>query len=380
MTPENLNLLIGQIYDCALDPSGWTETLEKVRDHLDCAYVGITIFDFARDELKRKLTVYHSPWDVEWFSELERTFTMIPHIDKMRDAPLDAPVTQLQLLDEADFRKTEFYRRWVAPQNLRDTMNTTLIRRDATVAWMVAPTFADRALFTEADLRLAATLAPHVRRAILIGGLLDESRAQVRLQSRLLDQINVAIFLVDGKGRLVQMNAAGDALLSRGDAVVSSAGYLRAASASHRGPFAEAIARACTGDDADIGLWGNGLPLGSNLDAPSVAYILPMGRSEQRGDFGPGHAAVFVSQSGALLPTVELLTALSGMSAAEARVALAVAAGRTPQDIAESLGVSVHTVRKHLANIFDKTGYRSQSALAAFVVGLGLPLGAENRG
>lgn len=70
---------------------------------------------------------------------------------------------------------------------------------------------------------------------------------------------------------------------------------------------------------------------------------------------------------------MEVLSALSGLTTAEARVALAIADGATPAEIARSLGISIHTLRKHLANSFDKTGTGSQARLGAFVKRLRSP-------
>ena len=57
------------------------------------------------------------------------------------------------------------------------------------------------------------------------------------------------------------------------------------------------------------------------------------------------------------------LRELFALTAAEARVALAVVRGDSPREAAAKLGVSVHTVNNQLASIFQKTGVNRQSAL-----------------
>ena len=61
-----------------------------------------------------------------------------------------------------------------------------------------------------------------------------------------------------------------------------------------------------------------------------------------------------------------------GLTEQEARIATRIAQGGRPADIAAALGVSLHTVRHHLKNIYRKTGTHSQSQLTAMV--LNLPL------
>jgi DNA-binding CsgD family transcriptional regulator len=90
---------------------------------------------------------------------------------------------------------------------------------------------------------------------------------------------------------------------------------------------------------------------------------------------GQGLAALFVTtHSASIPPAVEILSALTGMTSREARVALTLAAGRTTNETAEDLGISVNTLRKHLASAFDKASVNSQQALTKFVDELSLPL------
>ena len=84
------------------------------------------------------------------------------------------------------------------------------------------------------------------------------------------------------------------------------------------------------------------------------------------------------------------LRAAFGLTAAEARLAVLVGAGTGLPEAAARLGVSRETARTHLARCFDKTGVRSQAALARLVAGLprardgdaadGVPFGARPLG
>ena len=63
------------------------------------------------------------------------------------------------------------------------------------------------------------------------------------------------------------------------------------------------------------------------------------------------------------LPATDALIAMFGLTPAEARLAQAIAAGTSLKDYAEVAGVSINTVRTHLAHIFTKTDTRRQSDL-----------------
>ncbi|MEE9278255.1 MAG: LuxR C-terminal-related transcriptional regulator, partial [Dehalococcoidia bacterium] len=62
----------------------------------------------------------------------------------------------------------------------------------------------------------------------------------------------------------------------------------------------------------------------------------------------------------------------SGLSAREVDVLKLVASGRTNPEIGEDLVISPHTVARHLAHIFNKTGAANRAEAAAYAVQHGL--------
>jgi DNA-binding NarL/FixJ family response regulator len=55
-----------------------------------------------------------------------------------------------------------------------------------------------------------------------------------------------------------------------------------------------------------------------------------------------------------------------GLTERERQVLSLVASGETNRQIAAALGISEHTVARHLSNIFDKLGLSSRTAVSAF--------------
>jgi DNA-binding CsgD family transcriptional regulator len=66
-------------------------------------------------------------------------------------------------------------------------------------------------------------------------------------------------------------------------------------------------------------------------------------------------------------PPLEILSEVFSLTAAEAMVASMVAAGWSPEEIANELQVSRETVRNQIKTIFGKTGTHRQSELAALI-------------
>jgi DNA-binding NarL/FixJ family response regulator len=63
------------------------------------------------------------------------------------------------------------------------------------------------------------------------------------------------------------------------------------------------------------------------------------------------------------------------MSAREREVLSLLASGQSAAQIAHSLDISVHTVRRHLANVSDKLGVRGMNALTRYAIRNGLTRG-----
>jgi DNA-binding NarL/FixJ family response regulator len=82
-----------------------------------------------------------------------------------------------------------------------------------------------------------------------------------------------------------------------------------------------------------------------------------------------GHATLItVEPPRQRISTNDELRAGFGLTATEVRVAHALAEGCSNAVIAERLTISVHTVRRHVENVFRKLGVNARAAVAARLV------------
>lgn len=372
-----LESTIERIYDCAVNPDNWQDTLTNIRDRFDLAYLSLHYMNFPPDYPRRRHEhfIVTTDWDPKWMEEVVKFTPEIPNFDQIVAKDIDQPTTQLRHVDEDEFVKSRFYKEWVAPQGLRDSCHVNVIQRGNMAAQLVGAVDESRALLSDAELEMLGLLTPHIRRALVISDMLNEKRARLQIYRTLLDHVSVAVYLVGPNARIVYANQAGEDMLSANSCLSGVGQRLSARSPIHAELFRRALETASSGQDATVGLWGNGMALPGVDGDTAIAYVLPMGNSEARHALGDGLAVVLVTtDTAARPPAVEVLTALSGMTVAEARVALGISEGRSIDEIASSQGIAVNTVRKHLSNAFDKTEARSQAALGAFVNRLRMPL------
>jgi DNA-binding CsgD family transcriptional regulator/PAS domain-containing protein len=368
---ENLSELISDIYDCAIHPEGWDQTLTKINASLDGAYTAISMAD---KEYLRPTLVAHSPWSRDELERLHREFASTDVVGARESAfgDVDTAVSTLKLISEAEFQESRFYKEWAGPQGLRDGCILKFVDTADRFGQLVTTTRSDRDIISADERRFMALLSPHLRRAALIGDLLDNKRVETQLYRSALDRLTVAVLLVDADSRIMYANEKADALLAAQTHVISRAGMLATVNAATVEPLADAIRRTTS---QDLGSRGIGIPVGLGRTSPAVAYVLPLGTGVARSAFQPAAAAVFVSTSVGAVPAPEAVMAtLYDLTPSEARVLLKIGEGQTVTAVALELAVSENTVKTHLARVFQKVGVNRQPDLVSIVAALRPPV------
>jgi DNA-binding CsgD family transcriptional regulator len=369
--------MVGSIYDCAANPELWPTTLTAIRDRVDAAYALVGYFDFSAIERGLPPITFrrNSEWSEEWLQKIEAMVAKAPFTERFLHGSIDAAWTEMSNRSEAEFHKTELYREWVAPQKLRDTLNICYLDRHTARGMFAMPSFASRAPYGPEDCAFIERISPHLRRAVMISGLIDRTKMEMALYRHVLDTLATAVFVIGLGRRIAFANAAGEILLSKGNIIKSSAGQLQAYHISgDAAALDDAIDRAMKGD-ASAGISGIGVPLTGMDGERAAAYVLPIAGKDLRGDLGRGHCAVFIAQRGEQQPmALEILRTMFDLTVSEARVALLMAKGDGPQAIADGLNVSVNTVRSHLKHAYAKTETQDQVGLGGLVNGLLPPL------
>ena len=369
ISDETYDRLVGQIYDCAANPNLWPDTLESVRLTIGSAYilVGLTDDSVTAKDGMPTFNYWNTPWEQQWLEVLVPRLKDIPRVDTLYEGEIDKVWLQLDHSTEEEFYKTDFYNHWAKPQGLYDTCNIVTMRRSKMIGMFSAPIFNDRPRYSPEEITLMARLAPHIRRSICIGDLVDKGKLSLSLYQSILDNLAVAVVLLGRGQRIVYANAAAELLFEEGSVVKNSAGQLHAARADSRKALTDSVTRAAKGDQT-IGISGIGIPLSGSNDERAAAYILPIGKSEVRSEIGQGQTAVFITKRSEQQPAfVEILRTVFNLTQAEARLVHLLIHGLTPHEIAKALDVSIHTIRTHLSNSFAKTGTTDQGSLTALV-------------
>jgi DNA-binding NarL/FixJ family response regulator len=362
-----LSALIGRIYDAALDPQQWPDTLKLI-----CEFVGghgCTLF--AHDNAEPHATLFHNYNNDPEYLKLyaERFVHMNPLVPAVTFREVGQVVTLGELVAEPEYHATRFYNEFQKPQGITDSMFVNLEKSGTSHMTMsVIGTEATGAFDAHRRQRLAL-LAPHLRRSVVIAHLMSAHQSEKEALAHALNRIASAVFLVDATGRVVFANEAGAALTRNGSVLRSEQGVLAASSIATTRVLRDAFAAALNGDAA-VGDAGVAVPLTPVSDERWLAYVLPL-TSGHRKQVGAAHAAVaavFVRKPGLdSRSPLEALAKLYKLTATEVRVLQGVVeTGGVPQ-IANELGLAESTIKSHLRSLFDKTGVNRQADLVRLV-------------
>ena len=193
----------------------------------------------------------------------------------------------------------------------------------------------------------------------------------------LLDMLPGAALTIDRNCRVVRANARAERLLATRDGLqLDSARHLVAARSAENQALASMLKAAVAVAAREEGAASTAARMITRPSlAPALTVVaapLPPGAFAAWDRFDGGARALvrIFDPNESLDGSAALLRQAAGLTATEARVAALVAEGRTTPEVAALLNLSAATVRTHLARCFDKTGSRSQVALARLLASL----------
>jgi DNA-binding CsgD family transcriptional regulator/PAS domain-containing protein len=374
-TPDALLSIIGDVYECSLQPDNWSAVLTRITTMLNAAYTSLNLVDHKRiDSQFVPRLVVASPWDREMLRRLYAEFSPADVPGNVFGGDVDAPQSSIDQVGEPVFQASRFYQEWVKPQNLRDASLAKFIATPDRLGLLVCATSADREPVTADERRLLATLCPHLRRAVMISDVLDYSRVELDVFRTALDSIGTPIILVNAESEIAYINSRADALLRTDNILQSKAGMLTPANQAMAAAFADAIRRS-TGSALDLGSRGIGIPVSTPGHPAAVAYVLPLAAAARGPASRAAVAAIFVSMSATgMPPQLDVLRTLFDLTPAESRVMLEIGMGKTIADTAVILNISENTAKTHLSRIFQKTSSNRQSDIMQLVTSLAAPV------
>ncbi len=373
LLPETLSSIIGDIYDCVINPDGWVQALTRINQAMNGAYTTISLTDPA---FLHPRMAAHSPWDSQMLKILNEEYGVdgVPGLREVAFGDIDTPQSSINQLGESAFYASPFYRNWVQPQGLRDACVMTFVRTADRIGAIATATWASRDVVTADERRFMQLLAPHIRRAAMIGDLLDYQRVQAESFRAAVHQLKTPVILVGHRAKVLFANNAAQLMLQQQLLLTLRDGCLCTTHDAVTVALQDALLR-CGAQGKELGGRGIGIPLVVLGQPAAVAYVLPLQNRTLPSGFDGATAAVFVSVAQhTASPPHQVLAALYDLTPAEARVMVLVGSGLSTGNAAVTLGVSENTVKTHLSRVFVKANVTRQTRLMQLVRSLASPV------
>jgi DNA-binding CsgD family transcriptional regulator len=222
-----------------------------------------------------------------------------------------------------------------------------------------------RGPITAEELARLDVLLEHFERAVQLEHHLGKALAPGIAALDFLDRNPTGILILDGLGRVVVANRAARHMAERADGF-----SLRTDGIAALRPQDDAGLQRLIAGAVRVAR-GEGLDSGGSLRLPRrsgardyVVTVSPLSRRESiLAELLPAACVLINDPQGPAPQSAALLRQIYGITSAEQRLIKRLIAGDTPEQAARALGVSMPTVRSHLASVFRKTDTSRQADL-----------------
>lgn len=377
---------IGLLYDAALGHVAWSEVGRCLRALLDGSTLTFTAQYAPGGPVDMVAMLGITPKEAELYGE--HYYQDDPwRVAALERGVFDRAVLGTDLVSDLDWQQSRIYCELVKP-------NTDVFHGVMAVGSLPGGSPLEGSLpgggvyalgihrprraspFDRSATEILQRLLPHIGRALQVRGRLDIGQQAATGTAATLDWLSFGVVQLSAAGRLVTANRAALAMMAADDGLLVTAGVVHALSPGDDGRLQRAIAQAArtTGGEAASGGGEGGAGSHLHIARPSgrrayTAIVTPLGLDRQA--LLPHQPAVMlIVTDPESVPRIDAraLSAVFGLTPAEARLVSLLATGLPLPAVARHLGVSFETARKQVATARAKTRTASQVDLVRMVL------------
>ncbi len=353
--------LLAAIYEGPLETVPWKSALDLLRRHLRASYVTLMLRPPSAD---REALMVNSSGDLPVTREAEYNKHYYA-LDPFVDLPQDRVVTVNELIGDANWRESEFYKQFLKPLDILHALGADIRTEDGVECRLRIARPHREPPFSSNDKLLCTVILPHLKRAVRLHSQLELIDSERRLYAGTVDRMLVGTVTLDETGRVVKSNPVADNILREGDGLHLAGGVLRADLAAENRELNRLVKQALNGESGG---------------RPAVVEAISITRKSARGKLGvlirslphtgwskgkrvPSVALFIRDTARKSEASGEMVRRLFDLTPAEASLALALANGLTLDEAADQLHIRKNTARAHLRAIFSKIGVTRQTTL-----------------
>lgn len=370
--PIEFDSVITAFYEAVTDASLWMPALAGLATYLGSV---LAAQSFMRDAAKN---VYFAAVSSDVFASTNEAYArhyvkIDPRMPLVESQPVGALFACHKHFDDAYVAKSEYYQDCLLPAGGRYVMGTKLIETSSFSAFQAILRSSKQGPFEAADFKRFARIQPHLTQAFQLFRKFQELGAARDRVSAALDRAPWGIVVTDENGAILELNAAADTLLRRGDAIRARHNKIEATAVERANELHRLIHDAAAAAGGAASMPGGFIQIErAGTTGTLTVLVAPLRQATQTIGFkASARVILFIadSEQQSLAPS-SVLGQLYGLTPSEAAVALAIAAGKTMEEIAELNRVSRNTIRVQTQSVLSKTGVRRQAELVRLILQL----------
>jgi DNA-binding CsgD family transcriptional regulator/PAS domain-containing protein len=361
--------IVSGFYDASMDGRLWPPILKLLADALHARSCAIASHDYETNNgrLEHSLNI-----DADYVESYEGRYAARDawlHQEEYFRSP-GAVWSSQQIVPYDDLVTTDYYRDWLAPQDLLHHLFGVLDRRGSVVTYLVFGRSESAEPFAEREVALLRDLLPKLQRGFRAGQAFRRAQDIQRVAMEALDAMPMGIVLLTGTGGVIGANQNARRIIDDGQVLSIAEGGLWVDWGWRKLRFRDLISRGGGRERRNRveEVPAFSVPRAAGQKPLSVVVVPVREENEPLVEDTPA-AIVFLGDPDR---PVEIdpaqLCQIYGLSRAESRVVALLARGYRLDQVAEALGVAYETVRKHLKQVFGKTGTDRQAELVRLLV------------
>lgn len=361
MKEEDFDRLVGLIYESAIDPGVWQVAMNDLSRQVGADTFHLLGWNSEKQEIILGVISDHARHDI-----LALYNSYYGAVNPRRELPAQADpgvvIAGQHQFDDGSSSDNEL------SQSMCHVMGGCLVRTDTTDIVLGLMREASRGQYSRMEETYLGRLMPHFNRSLRLMEHTQTATQSGELAAAAQDAASLAVIAVNKSGQLLYCNRNGEALLKAAQVLRIRHGIVSCAADAQKKGFASAFGVVVK----------TGRPVNLLLNScvnPDERYSATLTPLPKRGAFAltgepEGVLCLVVPLDHRRMATAGQLMQLFDLSAAEARLARALAAGDTLECYAAGNDLKLPTVKSQLRAVFEKTGTDRQAALVRLIAGI----------
>jgi DNA-binding CsgD family transcriptional regulator/PAS domain-containing protein len=363
------DLVIAGIYKAAVDGRNWAESLKQVAEFIGGQGAQFFLWDNRRNTVGFSCISDAIGTDVH-SKYCDHYGAIDPRRKKFALLPAGASISCHEFWNDDFVSKSEYYQDFLIPSGFRWSALAKVLGDREASAYLAVVRGRRAGPFEPTEVARLQRILPHLQQATRLFQRVLELRAERDYLSAALDETCRPVIVVGAAGKVIWRNRSAETLLSRRNGLCLQGERLRASTPDENSALDRLL------NDALMTAQGRGARLAGvmSVTRPSdrsrlPLTVAPLVPSDEAPAASHPAAVVFASDPRSAEPATEpFLREMYGLTAAEAKLACGIAAGKSVGELAAASGRSKNTLRNQLQAVLTKTDTRRQPELVRLIL------------